>query len=69
MPSIYPPWVGHAVLLQVAADDLCVPLRGVIVAESETTVRFLDGEGLDIDIYKPMILAVEQDNGGGSLVN
>jgi len=32
-----------------------VPLRGVIVGESEGAVRFRVGEGWDIDIYKPMI--------------
>ena len=69
MPSAYASWVGQAVILQVAADDLRVPLRGVIVGESETTVRFRVGEGWDIDIYKPMILVVEQDNWAGILVN
>jgi hypothetical protein len=69
MPSAYASWVGQAVILQVAADDLRVPLRGVIVGESETTVRFRVGEGWDIDIYKPMILAVEKDNWAGILVN
>jgi hypothetical protein len=69
MPSAYASWVGQAVILQVAADDLRIPLRGVIVGESETTVRFRVGEGWDIDIYKPMILAVEQDNWAGILVN
>jgi hypothetical protein len=69
MPSAYASWVGQAVILLVAADDLRVPLRGVIVGESETTVRFRVGEGWDIDIYKPMILAVEQDNWAGILVN
>ena len=69
MPSAYASWVGQAVILLVAADDLRVPLRGVIVGESETTVRFRVGEGWDIDIYKPMILAVEKDNWAGILVN
>ena len=69
MPSAYASWVGQAVILLVAADDLRVPLRGVIVGESETTVRFRVGEGWDIDIYKPMILAVEQDNLASVLVN
>ena len=69
MPSAYASWVGQAVILQVAADDLRVPLRGVIVGESETTVRFRVGEGWDIDIYKPMILAVEQDYWASILVN
>ncbi len=61
MPSAYASWIGQAVVLQVAAGDLRVPLRGVIVGESEGAVRFRVGEGWDIDIYKPMILAVEQD--------
>ena len=62
MPSAYTTWVGQAVILQVAAGELRVPLRGIIVGESEGTVRFRIGEEWDIDIYKPMILAVEQDN-------
>ena len=69
MPSAYALWVGQAVILQVAADELHVPLRGVIVGESESTVRFRIGGGWDIDIYKHMILAVEQDNWAGVLVN
>ena len=69
MPSAYASWVAQAVILLVAADDLRVPLRGVIVGESETTVRIRVGEGWDIDIYKPMILAVEKDNWAGILVN
>jgi hypothetical protein len=41
---------------------LLVPLRGVIVGESESTVRFQVEDGSDIDIYKHMILAVEQES-------
>ena len=69
MPSAYASWVGQAVVLQVAAGDLRVPLRGVIVGESEGAVRFRIGEGWDIDIYKPMILAVEQDNWASIIMN
>jgi len=69
MPSVYAFWVGQAVILQVAADELRVPLRGVIVGESEYTVRFRVGEGWDIDIYKHMILVVEQDRWASALVN
>ncbi len=69
MPSPYASWVGQAVILQVADEDLRIPLRGVIVGESETMVRFRVGEGWDIDIYKPMILAIEQDNWASTLVN
>jgi hypothetical protein len=69
MPSAYAFWVGQTVILQVAADELCVPLRGVIVGESESTLYFRVGEGGDLDIYKHMILAVEQDNQANVLVN
>jgi len=62
MPSAYAPWVGQAVILQVAAGELRVPLRGTIVGESERAVRFRIGEGWDVDIFKTMILAVEEDN-------
>jgi hypothetical protein len=69
MPSAYASWVGQAVILQVAAGDLRVPLRGVIVGESEGAVRFRIGDTWDIDIYKPMILAVEQDNWASIVMN
>jgi hypothetical protein len=62
MPSAYATWIGQAVILQVAAGDLRVPLRGTIVGESDDAVRFRIGDTWDIDIYKAMILAVEQDS-------
>jgi len=70
MPSVFALWVGQAVVLQLAADEFLVPLRGVIVGESESTVRFQVDEGNDIDIYKHMILAVEQETrAAGEVVN
>jgi hypothetical protein len=62
MPSAYMTWLGQQVILQVAAGELRVPLRGVIVGESDASIRFRVGDGWDIDVYKPMILAVEEDN-------
>jgi hypothetical protein len=69
MPSAYAFWLGQSVILQVAAEEICVPLRGVVIGESDSTVRFRVGEGWDIDIYKHMILAVEQDSWAEILVN
>jgi len=69
MPSAYALWVGQADILQVAPDELSVPLRGVIVGESEYTLHCNVGEGGDFDIYKHLILAVEQDSRAGVLVN
>ena len=69
MPSAYGSWMGQAVVLLVATGDLRVPLRGVIVGESESAVRFRIGQVWEIDIYKPMILAVEQDNWASFVMN
>lgn len=70
MPSVFASWMGQPVILQVAADEWCVPLRGMIVGESESSVLFRVDEGQEeIDIEKMMILAVEQDRAVSVLVN
>jgi hypothetical protein len=58
--SAYASWIGQEVVLQVLEADLRVPLRGTVVGESADSVRFRVGDGFDIDVYKSMILAVEQ---------
>jgi hypothetical protein len=61
MDSAYAAWVGQPVVLQVALGDIKVPLRGTLLKDGAETVRMRIGEGWDVDIYKAMILAVEQD--------
>jgi hypothetical protein len=61
MQTGYNVWLGQAVVLQVALGDIQVPLRGKLLKESGDTVRMRIGEGWDVDIYKNMILKVEQD--------
>ncbi len=48
--------------LQVALGDIKVPLRGKLLKDGPETVRMRIGEGWDVDIYKAMILAVEEDS-------
>ena len=62
MQSVYQAWVGQQVVLQVATGELRVPLRGTIVGESEDAVRFRVGNSWDVDVFKNMILAVEEDS-------
>jgi len=62
MRSPYTVWIGHAVVLRVAAAGLHAPVPGTIVGESENAIRFRVGQGRDIDIPKSMILAVEEDS-------
>ncbi|HXY01336.1 MAG TPA: hypothetical protein VEI54_10480 [Candidatus Limnocylindrales bacterium] len=61
MQMVFNTWLGHAVVLHVALGDIQVPLRGKLLKESGDTVRMRIGEGWDVDIYKNMIMAVEED--------
>ena len=61
MQTGYKVWMGQAVVLQVALGEIKVPLRGTLLKESGDTIRIRIGDGWDIDIYKNMILGVEQD--------
>ena len=54
-------WLGHAVVLQVALGDIRVPLRGKLLKENGDTIRMRIGDGWDVDIYKNMIVKVEED--------
>jgi hypothetical protein len=69
MQSAYASWMGQPVVLQVATADLRVPLRGIIVDETDEAVRLRIGNMWDVDIYKSMILAVEQDTWSSVFVN
>ena len=61
MQTAFQGWLGHAVVLHVALGDIQVPLRGQLLKESGDTVRMRIGEGWDVDIYKNMIMGVEED--------
>ena len=61
MDSAYATWVGQCVVVQVELGDIKVPLRGKLLKDGNETVRMRIGEGWDVDIYKTMILAIEQD--------
>jgi hypothetical protein len=62
MNNPFKTWIGHPVVLQVALGDIKVPLRGRLLKDGGETVRMRIGEGWDVDIYKAMILAVEEDS-------
>lgn len=61
MQTEYNVWLGQAVVLQVALGNIRVPLRGKLLKEGGDTVRMRIGEGWDVDIYKNMIMGVEED--------
>ena len=61
MQSAFATWIGQSVVLQVALGDIKVPLRGKLLKEGGDTLRVRIGDGWDVDIYKTMVLAVEED--------
>ncbi|OLC99382.1 MAG: hypothetical protein DMG35_06945 [Acidobacteria bacterium] len=61
METAFKAWIGQRVVLQVALGDIRVPLRGKLLKDGDDTVRMRIGDGWDVDIYKAMILAVEED--------
>ena len=60
--GVYGQWTAQPVVLQVKSADLRVPLRGVILGETQQSVRFRVDDSWDIDIYKHLILAVEEES-------
>ena|SRR5713226_4432072 len=61
MDSTYSTWIGQPVVLHVALGELRVPVRGKLLRDGGETLRMRIGEGWDVDIYKTMVLAVEED--------
>lgn len=62
MHSAFATWIGQPVVLQVAVGDIKVPLRGKLLKEGGDTLRVRIGDRWDVDIYKTMVLAVEEDS-------
>jgi hypothetical protein len=62
MDIAFKAWVGQSVVLQVALGNIKVPLRGKLLKVGDKTVRMRIGDGWDVDIYKAMIMAVEEDS-------
>ncbi|MGC1635797.1 MAG: hypothetical protein WA744_10125, partial [Candidatus Acidiferrales bacterium] len=57
----YTAWLGKPVLLLVVIRQLCVPIPCSILAESAAAVRLRISPGLEMDLRKELILAVEED--------
>jgi hypothetical protein len=58
--SVFSIWLNRPVLLWVTAGESRTVLSCILVGESEVAVRIRVGGQWDLDIYKEMILAVEE---------
>ncbi len=61
MEGGYTSWMGQPVILRVVAGNLRVPLRGRLVSETNDAVRLRISDSWDVDIFKSMVIAIEQD--------
>ena len=59
LSSAYSPWLGRPVALRVSAGELQTKLCCIVIGESEAAVRVRIGGIWDVDIYKEMVLSVE----------
>lgn len=61
MEGSYTVWMGQSVILRVVAGNLRVPVRGRLVSETGSVLRLRIAENWDVDIFKSMVVAIEQD--------
>jgi hypothetical protein len=61
MEGSYAMWMGQPVILRVMTDDLKVPLRGTLVSETKSVLKIRIENSWDVDIFKSMVIAIEQD--------
>lgn len=61
MEGSYTVWMGQPVILRVVAGNLRVPVRGRLVSETGNVLRLRIAENWDVDIFKSMVVAIEQD--------
>ena len=61
MEGSYTVWMGQPVILRVVAGNLRVPVRGRLVSETTTVLRLRIADSWDVDIFKSMVVAIEQD--------
>lgn len=61
MEGSYTVWMGQPVILRVVAGNLRVPVRGRLMSETSSVLRLRIAENWDVDIFKTMVVAIEQD--------
>lgn len=61
MEGSYTVWMGQPVILRVVAGNLRVPVRGRLMSETSSVLRLRIAENWDVDIFKAMVVAIEQD--------
>jgi RNase P/RNase MRP subunit p29 len=61
MESVFAQWMGRQIVLQLELGEMKVGLRGTLVKEKNETLLMKTQESCEVEIYKTMVLAVEEE--------
>lgn len=61
MSAPYLDWMGKSVILRISSDGLNVPLRCLLLSETDDKLHVRIGNSWDVDIYKNMVQSMEED--------
>jgi RNase P/RNase MRP subunit p29 len=68
MSKTYSDWLGRQVVLQIETGESLVPLRGLVVNESNNVLRF---RGREVDIYtmvKGVVIPIRRHGGSSEIL-
>ena len=60
MNSAFEYWLGEQVVVQVDLGQIKLPVRGSLLEERADTIMIRISDGTEVEIYKAMVLAVEE---------
>ena len=60
MNSAFEYWLGELVVVQVDLGQIKLPVRGSLLEERADTIMIRISDGTEVEIYKAMVLAVEE---------
>jgi len=60
MNSAFEYWLGEQVVVQVDLGQIKLPVRGSLLEERADTIMMRISDGTEVEIYKAMVLAVEE---------
>jgi hypothetical protein len=60
MNSAFDFWLGEQVVVRLDLGEIKMSVRGSLLEETADTIMMRTNDGTDVEIYKTMVLAVEE---------
>ena len=68
MENAFESWVGWPVVVQLNLGRAKVAVHGVVLNEKRDTLMMRTREGCEFEIYKSMVLAIEQERSSAPII-